>query len=122
MNLSLLKIVQEIIHSPITAYHGTDSKFKSFNFKKALQKIIWFTSDKKKITDGELGAAGHGYIITAKVTINNPAGWDEYDKYSLDELEHLGFDGAILLNPDKSFDCFVFSPKQIKIIKNEQDQ
>lgn len=102
---------------PLIVYHGTASKFKKFDLSKSTQRIIWFTSDKNKILSGEAGAQGRGYIIKAEVTINNPAGWNEYDKLSLEELQRDGYDGAILPDNKNEFDCFVFSTSQIKILE-----
>ena len=119
-DILLNKVVNEQDKNNIlTVYHGTDIGFKKFNIKKSAQGIIWFTSDKDKILKGEVGASGKGFIITAQVTINNPAGWDEYDKYLLIQLQQMGYDGVILKNNDESFDCFVFDTKQIKIVKIE---
>ena len=101
-------------------YHGTSSKFKKFDLEKSTQGLMWFTSDKNEILKGEAGAQGKGYIIEAEVTIDNPAGWAEYDKMGLYELERQ-FDGAILPRGNsKEFTCFVFDPKQVKIIKTEK--
>lgn len=105
---------------PLTVYHGTDKKFRAFTLNRSTQGIIWFTSDKDKIKKNEAGAAGKGYIITANVTINNPAGWAEYDKLLLQQLQSQGYDGAILPSRDGQFDCFVFSPKQVKILDIEK--
>lgn len=107
-------------NSPLLVYHGTDTKFRKFSLKRSAQGIIWFTSDRQKIIDGEVGASGKGYIVTAQVTINNPAGWEEYDKLLLAQLKHMGYDGVILSSGDGQFDCFVFSPSQIKILKVEK--
>lgn len=103
-----------------TVYHGTSSKFNKFDLNKSTQGIIWFTSDKDKILKGEAGAQGKGYIITAEVDIKNPAGWKEYDKLGLFQLERE-YDGVILPSGDGGeFDCFVFDPNQVKIIKTEK--
>lgn len=99
-------------------YHSSNEDFKRFNFKNATQKIIWFTSDKDALLRKEKGAQGGKIIYTLKVDIKNPAGWDEYDKFSLDQLNYMGFDGAILTDTN-GFDGFVFSPKQIKIKSKE---
>lgn len=109
----------ENVNSPLTVYHGTNVKFNKFSLTKSTMGIIWFTSDKNKILNKDVGASGHGFIVTANVTIKNPAGWDEYEKFGLSELLREGYDGVIL--PDETgFDCFVFSPKQIKILKVEK--
>ena len=100
----------------LIVYHGTNNRFNKFNFKNAVQKIIGFSSNIEDVKTGKNGARGSKYIIKMEVKLNNPAGWDEYDKYSLDELQQKGFDGAILKNKE-DYDGFVFNPNQIKIIE-----
>lgn len=100
-------------------YHGSGRLFKKFDLKKTTQGIIWFTSNKDKILKGEIGAEGSGYVYKCEVTINNPAGWKEYDKYALYQLESMGYDGVILPD-DSGYDCFVFSPSQVKILNVEK--
>ena len=100
-------------------YHSTDKVFKRFDLNQSTQGLIWFTSDKNKILSGEISAR-RGYIITAEVTLKKPAGWDEYDEFSLGELKRDGYDGAILPDDKNTYDAFVFSPKQIKILKYEK--
>lgn len=111
---------QFLTESVLTVYHGTSTDFKKFDLSNHTQKIIWFTNDLEGLKNKEKGAQGHGYILTLKVSIKNPAGWDEYEKYGLDELEHLGYDGVILKDNDGTFDGFVFKNKQVKIIKTEK--
>lgn len=103
-----------------TVYHGTNTPFDKFDFNKMTQKIIWFTNDKEGILKKEKGAQGHGYILTLKVKMKNPAGWDEYNKKGLDELERAGYDGVILPDSDGTFDGFVFKNSQVKIIDKEK--
>jgi len=105
--------------NPMPVHHGTEKKFSKFNFKNALQKIIWFTSNKGAIESGDVGAAGQGHIMDLYASIKNPAGWDEYEKYGLDQLQGLGYDGAILPEPDGTFTGFVFEPNQLKSVKNK---
>ena len=104
----------------ITVYHGTKTPFDKFDFNRMTQRIIWFTNDKEGLLRKEKGAQGHGYILTLKVKINNPAGWDEYDKLGLWELQREGYDGVILPDPDGTFDGFVFKNNQVKIINKEK--
>lgn len=118
--IKLKDLLIEAQAKPLIVYHGTDADFKKFDLNKSTQGIIWFTSDKNKILANETGAQGTGFIITAEVTINNPAGWDEYDKLGLGQIKGAGFDGVILRDSDGQFDCFVFSPRQIKILKSEK--
>jgi len=118
--ISLKSLINEIVNKPLVVYHGTGAQFQKFDLKKSAQGIIWFTSDKNRILSKEVGAGSHGYVITAEVTINNAAGWDEYEKYRFDELQRMGYDGVILPDDATTFDCFVFNTSQIKIIKNEK--
>ena len=105
--------------SPMTVHHGTGKKFSSFNIKKSTMSIIWFSSNRKSIETGESGAVGISHIMDLYVSMKNPAGWPEYDKYGLEELVHLGYDGAILPNSDGTFDGFVFEPNQLKSVANK---
>lgn len=118
--IKLKPLIFEETNRPMVVYHGTNVNLRSFSLQKSTQGIIWFTSDKEKILAGNVGASGRGYIVTAEVTINNPVGWEEYEKLMLAQLKSMGHDGAILPDPDGHFDCFVFSPKQIKILKVEK--
>ena len=104
--------------NPMIVYHGTAKKFRAFNIKKSVQPIIWFTSNRESIEKGEVGAAGSGHIFELYASIQNPAGWDKYDKLGLGELQREGFDGAILPNGDGTFDGFVFAPNQLKAVDN----
>ena len=117
--IKLKDLLVEIESKKLLVYHGTGKSFNRFDLKKTTQGIIWFTSDRDNILKGEVGAESGGYILTCEVTINNPAGWDEYDKYALAQLSSMGYDGAILTESD-GFDCFVFNPNQVKILKSEK--
>lgn len=119
MIFKLKDLLNEAQRPPLVVYHGTDTDFKKFDLNKSTQGIIWFTSDKNKILANEAGAQGKGYVLTAEVTINNPAGWDEYEKLMLGQIKGNGFDGVILPEGEQ-FDCFVFSPRQVKILKSEK--
>lgn len=105
--------------NPMPVHHGTSKKFSKFNFKNAAQQIIWFTSNKSAVESGEVGASGKGHIMDLYAIIKNPAGWDEYQKYGLGQLESLGYDGAILPDSDGTFTGFVFEPSQLKSVKNK---
>lgn len=110
------KGLYEVNSDEYIGYHATSNKFNNFSLDKSTQKIIWFSSNLEKVKSGQVGASGHGWIAKVKLTIKNPAGWDEYDAKSLWELQLDGYDGAIL--PDVDEDTyFVFSPDQIKIIE-----
>jgi hypothetical protein len=96
-------------------YHGTNQQFDKFDFNKATQGIIWFTDSLDSIQKGEHGGQGNKYIMTRYITINKPAGWAEYEKYGLQQLDDMGYDGVILPQGDKT-DYFVFSNKNIRKI------
>ena len=93
-------------------YHGTNQLFDKFDINRATQGIIWFTDSIESIKNQEHGGLGNKYIMTRYITINNPAGWDEYDKYSLYEINSMGYDGIIL--PDEDYTSYiVFSTNSI---------
>ena len=102
-------------HGPMIAYHFTSKanakaiRAKGFNFKNAGQHMIWFTFNKN---NQDTGATYTEEPIELYVSMKNPAHWAEYNKYGLSELEHLGYDGALL---DEN--GFVFDPNQLYIIK-----
>jgi len=93
-------------------YHGTDAKFDQFDRKFSAMGTHWFADNPEVIRQGESGAAGRDRIIKAKLHIKNPAGWKEYDKYVLDQLEAMGYDGLIL---DDNY--VVFDDDQIEILE-----
>jgi virulence-associated protein VapD len=93
-------------------YHGTNEKFNKFNFKKATQGIVWFTDNIDSIKKQTHGGMGNKIIMTRYITINNPAGWNEYDKYGLQQLIDMGYDGVILPGENET-NYFVFSSKNI---------
>ena len=104
---------------PLVVYHSTNKRFQSFSSKATPGGITWFTSDKSALDRREKGASGAGRILQLYARIENPAGWDEYDKYGLGQLVSMGYDGVILPDPDGSFDGFVFDPKQLKAVTNK---
>lgn len=101
--------------TPMIVYHGSDKNFRRFNLKQSTQGIIWFTNDKSAIENREVGASGYGYIKKLYISMKNPAGWSEYEKYTLGQLENMGYDGCILPDDENKFDGFVFNTNQIRI-------
>lgn len=97
-----------------TVYHGTNNKFSRFSLNHSVQGIIWFTDSIESIQKGEHGGQGSKYIMKRRITINNPAGWPEYEKYGIGQLKGLGYDGVILSHGDYN-DYIVFSSKQIRV-------
>ena len=94
----------------ILAYHGSPVAIKKFDNKFSSQGVFWFSVDKEEILGGSSGASSVKYLITVELTVNKTAGWDLYDKLSLDEIEQQGYD-SILLDDD----WVIFDTKNIKI-------
>jgi hypothetical protein len=119
VNKKIISIIREEIEKSqlnekvYKVYHGTNQQFDKFDFKRATQGIVWFTDSPESIEKGEHGGAGNKIIMTRYITINNPAGWAEYEKYGLQQLEDMGYDGVILPQGDKT-DYFVFTNKSIR--------
>lgn len=104
--------------TPRIVYHGTGKNFRKFSMKTAaMGGIIWFTTNKEAIERGEVGAAGQGIIKNIYISMKKPANWDEYEKYTLGQLESLGYDGAILPDGNGNYDGFVFHSNQIRIAR-----
>ena len=102
----------------LKVYHGTNNNFKKFDISKSYDGGIWFTDNLESIKNHTTGGAGNKYIMTRYITLNKPAGWDEYEKYSIDELIGMGYDGVILPEIDKT-DYIVFYNKNISKTINE---
>lgn len=95
-------------------YHGTNNEFSRFSLAKTVQGIFWFTDSLESIQKGEHGGQGNKYVMKRKITLNNPAGWPEYEKYGIGQLKSMGYDGVIL--PQNGYnDYIVFNSKQIRI-------
>lgn len=104
----------EIEPREIVAYHGTNDKFNVFDADKTMDGCFWFSTDKNSIIAGQSGAVGTKYIMKCLLTMTKTAGWDEYDKYSVDELMRDGYDSVKLDD-----DYIIFKPNQIKVISSE---
>jgi hypothetical protein len=92
-------------------YHATDHKFEDFSLEHAWDGF-WFTDNLSMAQNREVGASGGKYVMTRYITLENPAGWDEYEKYSVGELINMGHDGVVLPE-DTRTDYLVFFPKSI---------
>jgi hypothetical protein len=106
------RLVHHMDHGMVS---GVNSKFSKFDLTKTVDNTIWFTSSVDSIRRGESGASGNKYILKCEITISNPAGWDIYDKYSLEEIQNMGYDG-IILPDDGNTNYVVFSESQVKIL------
>ena len=108
-------LFENVSHEPILAYHGTNDLFDKFDSDKTMDSLFWFSTNKDKIINGESGAVGVKYIMTCKLNIKNSAGWEEYDKYNIDQLISMGYDSVKLDD-----DYIVFNPDDIEIVKVEK--
>lgn len=108
------KIILEELNRPQTfkVYHGTNNKFDDFDLDLSTDGVIWFTDSIDSIKNNVTGGEGNKYILTRTIKLNNPAGWDEYEKYSIGELINNGYDGVILPDDDK-VDFIVFNLSSI---------
>ncbi len=102
--------------NPLVCYHGTGKAFSTFNNKHSAQGVFWFSSDKNKILSGGAGASSSADIIPVFLSAKKLAGWDEYEKLGLGQIENMGFDGIKLDD-----DYIIFEPNQIKSINNKGD-
>jgi hypothetical protein len=97
-----------------TVYHGTAEMFDEFDPDKTMDGMFWFTSNIDDIKSGVSGAVSSKVIMPVKLNINNPAGWEQYDKLMIQQIIEQGYDGIIL------DDYYVaFSPDQILIEPKE---
>ena len=76
---------------------GRTNNLLHLTLRNLLVDMHWFTSDKSAIEAGEVGAQGKGIIMETYLNIEKPAGWAEYDKFTIDELLGRGYDGLIYL-------------------------
>ena len=117
--MNIKQLINEEIQSYMNeetykVYHGTNQQFDRFDMNRATQGIIWFTDSIESIKNQDHGGLGNKYIMTRYITINNPAGWDLYDKYSLGEIYNMGYDGIILPDGPNVNNYIVFSTKNIR--------
>jgi len=99
----------------ITAFHGSRVPVKRFSRKYTAQGVFWFSEDKDEIIRGGKGVAPVNYLMTCKLNVSNPAGWEEYEKLGLGQIESRGFD-SIKLDED----WIVFDEKDIKVLDIEE--
>ena len=101
----------------LEVFHGTDAKFDEFDLDRSQGGGIWLTTDRAGIERGDVGAGSQGNIMEARLKRDMKfAGWDEYDKYSTDELISQGFDGLRLEEAGQGDTYAIFDPKNIAIV------
>jgi hypothetical protein len=104
---------------PPLLYHVSNMRFDSFSADFLATGVVWFAKDRESLLE-----SGHGsdadfrkpvYLYTCATTASHPASWDEYDKYSMDELESQGYDSL-----DVDDDFVVFDPEKVEILDVER--
>jgi oligoribonuclease (3'-5' exoribonuclease)/8-oxo-dGTP pyrophosphatase MutT (NUDIX family) len=103
--------VQDLTPRTIIAYHGSNQPIKKFDSDFSNQGVFWFSEDKDKILRGESGASSSQYLIKVELKVTKTAGWEEYEKLGLGQIEDLGFD-SIQLDDD----WVIFDSKNIKVL------
>lgn len=103
-------------YSEDTVYHSTAEDFDAFDPDRAIGTQYWSTTDRQAVEAGDVGAEGSGVIKEMRHRIKNPAGWDEYDKYGIDELKAQGYDG-VALPEDGNTTYIAFEPDQYRDIR-----
>lgn len=89
------------------AYHQTNQDFNEFDFSKSADGTVWFTDNKANFSDpasSASAASGKGRLITSDIELKKVAGWEEMDKFTIDELVRGGYDGAKLDGDIQVFD------------------
>jgi hypothetical protein len=95
-----------------TVYHQTNKDFDNFDLNKSSDGTVWFTDNVKNFSSkssSSSAASGTGKIMERKVDLKKVAGFEELDKFSVQELIEQGYDGAVL-----DGDIQVFSKGAIK--------
>ncbi|GAG62395.1 unnamed protein product [marine sediment metagenome] len=102
--------IYRISQSIIQAYHGTVAPFDKFDKNFSTQGGFWFSEDINKIKNQESGAVSSKYIVSVNLLVDKTVGWEEYDRYFLQQIEDDGFDS---INLDDNW--IIFDPNRIKI-------
>jgi hypothetical protein len=98
----------------VVAYHGSNVPIRRFDRSKAAMGVFWFSDDKGAVERGEK-ANRTDWLMTARLDVGSKiAGWDEYDKLGLYELERQ-FDSVHLDD-----DWIIFDSSKIKVLKMEE--
>ena len=104
----------------VTAYHGSNVDIKNFSRDHGAQGVMWFSEDKDKILKGKSGALSSKYIMKVELTVDKTAGWDEYDKLFLQQIEK-DFDSIKLTHSGtEGNDWIIFNPARVKVVGVEE--
>lgn len=94
----------------VVAYHGSPVPIRKFDRNFSAQGVFWFSEDEDKILRGDSGASRVKYMITVELNIKKAAGWKEYEKLGLGQIDQEGYN-SIKLDDD----WVMFDNKDIKI-------
>ena len=100
-------------NSIVSAYHGTNKLFSSFDRQYAAQGVFWFSTDIDKIKGETSGANSNKYIYSVDLAVENTAGWKEYEDLFLQQIEDKGFDSVKLGDDWIIFDSNRITVKEI---------
>jgi len=114
------KVAKSVLSAvPRTLWHVSNQRFRKFDPRMTAQGILWFAKDRDDLLKNLHGASIRTsvpvYVYEVATKVKNPAGWDEYDKYMLDQIEQIGFDSI-----DLGDDVIVFDPKNVRIVNVEE--
>lgn len=98
-------------------FHGTTPQAakaierSGFDISKSADGTIWFTSNPNI---GEVAASGKGAVVKRLLDKSKMklGGWDEADKYGVDELLSKGYDGLMLKDGD-TITYQIFNPEKL---------
>ena len=99
-------------------YHGTSPEAarrilqEGFDVSKSADNTGWFTTNK---SIGENVTTGKGSVLESSIDESKLklAGWDEIDKYSVNELINMGYDGVKMTDNGETV-YQMFYPEKLK--------
>lgn len=99
----------------VRAYHAGPVPVRKFVARRTAQGVFWFCEDREALLRGERGADSTRYLMTCDLHVERPAGWREYEKLYLSQVEAEGYDSIHL------DDCWVvFDPRKIDVVRVER--
>ena len=97
------------------AWHISNEKFSRFDRSMTAQGIFWFAKDREDLVNNWHGASINSrkpiWLYQVRINSDKVAGWDEYDRYMLNQLEEMGYDSISL-----DGDLVVFDSNNIEIV------
>lgn len=102
---------------PTVAFHRTAERFEEIDFEKSADGNFWLAGSRDQFGgDVPIVTTGRGVDLEVEISPDAKlANWDEYDKFSSDELVNQGFDGA-KLDDDGEIQYVFFNKDVLKIL------